>query len=126
MKYRANGVQVVGLNKVIRSIEKMGVEVSDLKSVFTRIGARAMATANAGTPVKTGALVSSNKQSKRKNSVYLYSGSARVPYARFVHWGTSLMERRPYLSAATEKDGPWAVQELEKELEQITKRVGLK
>ena len=52
-KFQAKGVQVQGLRKVIREVEKLGVEVQDLKSVFTRIGARALATANAGTPVRT-------------------------------------------------------------------------
>ena len=124
-KYRANGIQVQGLRKVIREVEKLGVEVSDLKSVFTRIGARALNTANAGTPVRSGALKASNKQSKRKNSVYLYSGNAKANYAIFVHYGTIKQTANPYLQAAVKKDGAWAVQELDRELGKLIRQVGL-
>lgn len=124
-KYASKGVEVKGLRKVVREIEKLGTSVEDLKGVFTRIGARALSTANSGTPVRTGALQASNKQSKRKNSVYLYSGSAKAYYARFVHWGTATMERKPYLQYAVKKDGPWAVQELNRELGTLIKKAGL-
>ena len=124
-KYRANGVQVVGLRKVTREVEKLGVEVSDLKQVFTRIGARALSTANAGTPVRTGALKASNKQSKRKNSVYLYSGNAKANYAIYPHYGTINQPAQLYLQAAVKKDGPWAVQELDREMKRLINKVGL-
>lgn len=125
-KYQQNGVRVEGLRKVIRSVEKLGVEAEDLRAVFTRIGARALSTANAGTPVRSGALKGTNKQSKRKNSVYLYSGNKRAYYARFVHYGTVNMPARPYLSDVVKKDGPWAVQQLDAELTKLISKAGLK
>lgn len=124
-RYQAKGVEVQGLRRVIREVEKLGVEVSDLKQVFTRIGTRALATANAGTPVRTGALKASNKQSKRKNSVYLYSGNAKARYAIYPHYGTINQPAQPYLQAAVKKDGPWAVQELDRELQKLIRQVGL-
>ena len=124
-KYRANGVEVKGLRRVVREVEKLGVEVSDLKEVFTRIGARARSTANAGTPVRTGALKASNKQSKRKNSVYLYSGNAKANYAIYPHYGTINQPAQLYLQAAVKKDGPWAVQELDREMKRLINKVGL-
>ena len=124
-KYRANGVEVKGLRRVVREVEKLGVEVSDLKQVFTRIGARALSTANAGTPVRTGALKASNKQSKRKNSVYLYSGNAKANYAIYPHYGTINQPAQLYLQAAVKKDGPWAVQELDREMKRLINKVGL-
>jgi HK97 gp10 family phage protein len=124
-KYRANGVEVKGLRRVVREVEKLGVEVQDLKAVFTRIGARALSTANAGTPVSTGALKASNKQSKRKNSVYLYSGNAKARYAIYPHYGTKYQPANPYLQNAVKKDGPWAVQELDRELGNLIRKVGL-
>ena len=119
------GVEVIGLRKIVRSMEKAGVGVEDLKDAFTRIGNRALNTANSGTPIRSGALLGTNKQSRRKNSVYLRSGSARVPYARFVHYGTIRMGARPYLSDVVKKDGAWAVAELEKELDRLFRKVGL-
>ena len=125
-KYQKNGVRVDGLRKVIRSVEKLGVEVEDLKAVFTRIGARALSTANAGTPAASGALKASNKQSKRKNSVYLYSGNRKANYAIYPHYGTVSQPATNYLSNVVQKDGPWAVQQLDKELATLIKKAGLK
>jgi len=125
-KYASKGVEVKGLRKVVREIEKLGVEVQDLKAVFTRIGSKALSTANSGTPVRSGVLQATNKQSNRKNSVYLYSGSAKAYYARFIHYGTQFIEKKPYLQEAVKKDGPWAVQELNKELGTLLRTTGLK
>ena len=124
-KFAQKGVEVKGLREITRGIEKLGADVADLKGVFQRIGARAISTANSGTPIVSGALRASNKQSKRKNSVYLYSGSAKAYYARFVHWGTDIQQRKPYLSYAVTKDGPWAVTELERELGTLLKKTKL-
>ena len=124
-KFAQKGVEVKGLREITRGIEKLGADVADLKGVFTRIGARAISTANSGTPIVSGALRASNKQSKRKNSVYLYSGSAKAYYARFVHWGTIYQSPEPYLSYAVKKDGPWAVIELERELGSLLKKTDL-
>ena len=123
--YQKNGIQIKGLRKVIRQIEKLGVEAEDLKGAFNRIGTRALATANAGTPVASGALKASNRQSKRKNSVYLYSGKAKTFYARFVHYGTIYMQERQYLYNAVEQDGPWAVKQLESEMDRLIRKLGL-
>lgn len=123
--YRQNGIQVVGLNKVVRQLKKLGIESEDLKRAFTRIGTRALSTANSGTPVRSGALKASNKKSKRANSVYLYSGSKRAPYAIYPHYGTRFQAGQFYLTKVTKKDGPWAVQELEKEMGRLIGELGL-
>lgn len=123
--YQKNGVEITGLRKVIRQIEKLGVESEDLKGAFQRIGTRALNTANAGTPVASGALKASNRQSKRKNSVYLYSGKKKTFYARFVHYGTIYMPERQYLYKAVERDGPWAVAQLENEMDRLITKLGL-
>jgi hypothetical protein len=124
-KFQKNGVQVTGLRKTIRAIEKLGAESEDLKGAFQRIGARALSTVNAGTPVLSGALKASNKQSKRKNSVYLYSGRKRQYYAVFQEYGTLYIEPKRYVYRAVEKDGPWAVTQLDREISQIINRLGL-
>jgi HK97 gp10 family phage protein len=123
--YQANGMQVLGLRKVVRTMKRLGVESQDLKKAFTRIGARALSTANAGTPVRSGALKGTNKQSKRQNSVYLYSGAARAPYAIYPHYGTRFQQGQFYLSNVVKTDGPWAVREVEKEMDKLIKDLGL-
>ena len=123
--FKQNGVQVVGLNKVVRQMRKLGVESTDLKRAFNRIGQRALNTANAGTPVRSGKLKQSNKKSKRQNSVYLYSGSKRAPYAIYPHYGTKFQAAQLYLTNVVKKDGPWAVQEVTKELNRQITLLGL-
>ncbi len=123
--YQQNGVQVIGLRKVVSTMKKLGVESEDLKQAFQRIGARALSTANAGTPVRSGALLRSNKQSRRQNSVYLYSGNARANYARFPHYGTIYQQANPYLSNVVKTDGPWAVAQLEREMDKLINDLGL-
>ena len=123
--YKQNGVQVLGLNKVVRQLTKLGVESQDLKRAFNRIGQRALNTANAGTPVRSGALKASNKKSKRKNSVYLYSGSKRAPYAIYPHYGTKFQAAQLYLTEAVRKDGPWAVEQVTNEVNRLIDRLGL-
>lgn len=123
--YQQNGIQVLGLKKVVRTMKKLGVESQDLKDAFQRIGARALSTANAGTPVRSGALKGSNKQSKRQNSVYLYSGSARAPYAIYPHYGTRFQQGQFYLTNVVKQDGPWAAQQVEREMDKLIKDLGL-
>lgn len=123
--YRANGVQIVGLRKVVTTMKKLGVESQDLKAAFQRIGARALSTANAGTPVRSGALKGTNKQSKRQNSVYLYSGSARAPYAIYPHYGTRFQPGQFYLTNVVKQDGPWAAKQIEGEMQRLISQLGL-
>jgi HK97 gp10 family phage protein len=124
-KFQQNGIQVIGLKKVVRQMKKLGVEAQDLKAAFTKIGARALSTANAGTPVRSGALKGSNKQSKRQNSVYLYSGSARANYAIYPHYGTIYQPAQLYLTNVVKQDGPWAAQQIETEMSKLINQLGL-
>ena len=125
-KFQANGIQVIGLKKVVRQMKKLGVESEDLKEAFKRIGARALSTGNAGTPVRSGALLSSNKQSRRQNSVYLYSGNARAPYAIYPHYGTRFQQGQFYLTNVVKTDGPWAAQQVEREMDKLIEDLGLR
>ena len=90
-----------------------------------RIGARVTNDAISGTPVRTGALQRSVKQSKRQNSVYIYAGSKRAYYAPFVHYGTSKMSRNPWMTRAANKNAPFALRELETEMNKLITRLGL-
>ena len=58
-------LEVVGLNKTVRALKKYGVSVEDLKGAFSRIGTRLETGARQRTPVVTGAMQRSIRQSKR-------------------------------------------------------------
>lgn len=118
-------VAVEGLNETVRGLKKLGVEVSDLKDAFTRIGSRATAKVKAATPTASGRLQATVKQSKRQNSVYITAGSKRAYYAPFVHYGTSVMSANPWMTRVARTEGPSALRELEKEINDIIKKYGL-
>lgn len=118
-------IQVQGLNETVRSLKRLGIEVSDLKDAFTRIGAQATAKVRSATPTASGALQKTVKQSKRQNSVYIYAGSKRAYYGPFIHWGTKHITANPWMTRVAQAEAPAAVQELERELDRIVKRLGL-
>jgi HK97 gp10 family phage protein len=121
----SNTVTVDGLNETVRALKKLGVEVQDLKDAFTRIGSRATEKIRSATPVDSGRLQASVKQSKRQNSVYITAGLRKAYYAPMVHWGTSTITANPWMTRVAKAEGPRAVQELEKEFAQIVKELGL-
>jgi len=118
-------VQVQNLNKVTRTLKKYGVEVRDLKGAMQRIGARVTNDATSGAPVRTGALQRSVRQSKRQNSVYIYAGGKRTYYAPFVHYGTKNLTKNPGMTRAANKNAPYALKELEAEMNQLISKLGL-
>jgi len=118
-------VTAEGLQETIRTLKKLGVEVEDLKGAFTRIGSRATAKVKAGTPVKSGRLQATVKQSKRQNSVYIYSGSKKAYYAPFVHFGTKTISKNPWMTRVATAEGPYAIKQLENEVNSIIRKYGL-
>lgn len=118
-------VTVEGLNDTIRTLKKLGAEVSDLKAAFSRIGDKAAAQVRAATPIRTGTLAASVKASKRQNSVYIYSGGAKAFYAPFVEFGTKYQPARRFMRNTAATQGPQALAELEEELGQIITKLGL-
>jgi HK97 gp10 family phage protein len=122
---RKTTVQVQNLNKVTKTLKKYGVEARDLKGAMQRIGAHVTNDAISGAPVKTGALQRTVKQSKRQNSVYIYAGSKKAYYAPFVHYGTSQLSKNPWMTRAANKNAPFALRELEAEMNRLITKLGL-
>jgi HK97 gp10 family phage protein len=116
---------VEGLNETVRTLKKLGVDVSDLKDAFSRIGTRAAGQVRSAAPVRTGALAASVKPSKRQNSVYIYAGGARAFYAPFVEFGTRYQSAQRFMRDTARMEGPRALDDLERELTQIINRLGL-
>lgn len=78
---------VTGLRELVRNLEKIGADASDMKEVFTAIGTMVMADAARLAPRKTGRLAASIKPTKTKNKAAIRAGSARVPYAGAINYG---------------------------------------
>lgn len=122
----ATSVRVEGIRRVISQMERLGVDVKDLKGAFQRIGSRAEAHAKGEAPVLTGRLAGSVRQSKRKNSVYLYAGRKSIPYAGVIHfgWPARNITSNPFMYRTVGALGPGAVKEIERELQMLIDRRG--
>ncbi|MGL5928601.1 MAG: hypothetical protein ACRCY8_06675 [Dermatophilaceae bacterium] len=81
------GVRIDGLNRVVRDLQSLGVEVDDLKTVFGKIADAAADRAAAAAPRKSGRLAASIRGNRAKNKAVVTAGRARVPYAGAINYG---------------------------------------
>ena len=121
------GVHIEGLRETVRSLEKFGVQVSDLKAAFKRIGSLVQRDAQARAPKKTGRLTASIRPSNTKNKSIIRAGSARVVYAGVQHYGGyNNIKPHPFLSGAVDKNRAKVMQELDRELGSLIAKLNLK
>jgi HK97 gp10 family phage protein len=119
-----NGVKVVGLNKVVRNLSKLGTDSEDLKDAFQKVGQHGVRQAKLAAPAESGTMKASIRASRRKNSSYIRMGNARAFYARFVEYGTIYQRPQRILRGVVEREGRWAVQTIERELNKLIARAG--
>lgn len=132
-RYPCNGnglimaTYVEGLREVVRSLEKFGVEVADLKAVFKKIGNMVVSDATSLAPRRSGALINTIKASNTKNKSVVRAGSARVPYAGVIHYGGyNNIAPHPFLTDAVAKNKQKAVDEMNDGLADLIRKYNLK
>lgn len=127
MADRSGSINIKGLRETIRSLEKLGTEVKDLKDVFRSIGNMVVEEAQSRAPKLSGALAGSIKASNTKNKSIVRAGSARVPYAGVQEWGWPKhnIAGTRYLSSAVEDKQKDVVRALDKELSGLIRRLDL-
>ncbi len=76
---RDSGVHVEGLTKLIRGLERAGIEVQDLKEAFSSISKQAASLASSFAPRVSGRLAASVRGNKAKNKAVIRAGRAAVP-----------------------------------------------
>lgn len=82
-------VGVEGLNKLVRDLEALGVDIADLKTTMAKIQDAAIEVILPRVPVKSGALRSTIRGMKSKNKAVVTAGKKSVPYAPVVNYGRS-------------------------------------
>ena len=80
-------VRVEGLNKVVRDLQKLGLEVEDLKEAFSGIAAEGAELASSFAPKRSGRLAASVRGNKAKNKAVVMAGRASVPHAGPINYG---------------------------------------
>ncbi|WBQ02942.1 hypothetical protein [Kribbella sp. CA-293567] len=123
----ASGVRVEGLNKVIRSLVALGVDVEDLKDGFAEIAAKGAEIAAGLAPRRKGALAGTIRGNRAKNKAVVTAGRAKVKYAGAINYGWPRRNIRAdrFMQRADEQLQPQAVEMLETALTMAINREGL-
>lgn len=119
------GARVKGLNEAIRNLQKLGIQVADLKEAFQNISRKAVSDAQALVPVRTGKLKASIRPSKAKNKAVIRAGTRAVNYASFVEFGSVHNEAESMVRDAVSNNEQYAVTQLEQELSSLIRRYNL-
>lgn len=119
-----NGVQVQGINKVVRNLTKLGVDSEDLKDAFQKVGQHGVRQAKLAAPAQSGTMKNTIRASRRKNSSYIRMGNARAFYARFVEYGTVRQRAQRILQGVVQREGAWAVSLIDRELNKLIAKAG--
>lgn len=119
------GVRITGLNETIRALRRLGVEANDLKEIMFDIGNKVVDDAKALTPVRTGRLRESIRASKAQRKSVIRGGSARVPYASFVEFGSVHNEAENMVERAITNNERYAATKLDSEFQSLIRKYGL-
>lgn len=118
-----NGVRVDGLRQTTRALERLGIEVADLKESMQRIGSKVVSDAQSSAPERTGALKASIRQSKAKNKIDVLAGRAKTYYASFVEYGAVNNKPVEMVTKAVSGNTAYIINQLEREIETLAARV---
>ena len=122
------GISIDGLREFVRDLEKLGVEVNDLKEVFSTISKRAADVMQSKVPVRTGALRAAVRGNRAKNKAVVVAGNnKRVAYAGAINYGYPARNIRPanFIAATDAVMQTEALQLLDEGLTDLIKRYGL-
>lgn len=120
------GVRVEGLRETVRTLEKFGVAVTDLKAAFKRIGTNVANDASNRAPKLTGRLSASIKPSNTKNKSVIRAGSSRIPYAGVIHYGGyNNIQPHPFMTDAVVAQRSNTMNAIENELRALIYKYNL-
>ena len=119
--------RVHGLRETVRTLERLGVEVQDLKAGFKKAGNVVVDEAKTIVPVRSGKLMNTIRASNTKNKAVVRAGGARVPYAGVIHWGWPAhgIEATHYLTDAAERKEAQVVSVIDDELNRLIAQLNL-
>lgn len=99
------GARVEGLPELRRALAAADGDLADLKDANRQASAIVLATAERTAPRRTGRLAASGRTNKAVAKANVAFGSAAVPYAAAVHWGSRVrnIAPRPWVTDAAEQ-----------------------
>ncbi len=122
------GVRVTGLNETVRSLQRLGVEVDDLKDVMADIAAEGARLAGQYAPRRSGRLGGTIRGNRAKAKAVVTAGRAQVKYAGPINYGWKKRNIAPalFMQKADAALAPEAVKKLEAGIEKLINGLGLK
>lgn len=122
------GISVEGLREFVRDLEKLGVDVNDLKDVFARISKRASDVMQSKVPVRSGALRAAVRGNRAKNKAVVTAGNGRrVTYAGAINYGYPARNIRAanFIARTDDVMQTEALELLDEGISDLIKRYGL-
>ena len=119
-------VQVLGLQETIRTLQKMGAKVQDMKDAFHRIGTIVSDEIKTLAPVRTGKLASTVKASNTKNKSIVRAGTG-IKYAGVQNygWAHHNITGQYFMERGLRAKHDQVVQEFEIEMHGLIRGLGL-
>lgn len=123
----AGSVKVEGLNQTLTALQRLGVEVGDLKDVMAEIADEGARLASSFAPKRSGRLRATIRGNKAKAKAIVIAGRARTPYAGAINYGWRARGITPalFMQRADQQLAPRAVELLDKGLDEAIRKVGL-
>lgn len=120
-------VQVDNLNQTVRDLQRLGLEVDDLKDAFSTIANEAAAVIEAAAPKRTGRLAGDIKGNRAKAKAVVSVGRSKVPYAGPINygWPSRGIDASNFMQAADDGYAHRAVARLEQEINEQIRKKGL-
>lgn len=112
------GFKVEGLNRVVRDLQAIGVEVEDLKAAFSKLAEEGARRASAHVRSKSGRLAADVRGNRAKSKAVVIAGRAKVPYAGPINygWPARNIAAQGFMQAADAEMQPLALRLLEDEI----------
>jgi hypothetical protein len=121
------GFRVDGLNQVVNALLGVGLEVDDLKGAFSAIADRGARVAAALAPRRTGTLAGDIRGNRARSKAVVTAGRMSVPYAGPINYGWARhgIEPNGFMQRTDQVMQPFALRQLENEINTAIKRRGL-
>lgn len=122
------GVRVEGLNRTLRALRSMGVEVNDLKDAFSKISTTGAGIAARLAPKKSGRLARTVRGNRAQSKAVIRAGFASAPHAGPINygWPKRNIKASSFMQRADREIEPYALQMLTENIDHLTQRKGLR
>jgi len=121
------GLKVEGLNRAVRDLRSLGLEIDDLKNAFSRIAQVGAGVMVRYVPARSGRLRGDVRGNRAKSKAVVAVGRASVPYAGPIQWGWPARNIRPagFFERTDAAMNPVALRMLEDEINRQSRKRGL-